>query len=224
MLSELLTVPARQAATLEVTEHRPWPLPEGGWTTGADVGRPALRALAGGRRPAPPARAGSAGDRDARRLRLARDRAVRAHRPAPARDAAAPRAVRAARAQRAHVRDVTAASRGSGSSASTRRARSSSRPPAGCTGCPTSGAHVDARARWVDRVLVFASRGGAEAVRLRGALPGDGRRVQRLCPASLEHFLTERYCLYTVDGGVALSRRDRTIRRGGFSGRRPGSS
>lgn len=33
MLSELLTAPARQAATLEVTDHRPWPLPERGWTS-----------------------------------------------------------------------------------------------------------------------------------------------------------------------------------------------
>jgi uncharacterized protein YqjF (DUF2071 family) len=29
---ELLTAPARQSASLEVTEHRPWPLPERGWT------------------------------------------------------------------------------------------------------------------------------------------------------------------------------------------------
>ena len=28
---ELLNAPARQAATLEVTEHRPWPLPGGSW-------------------------------------------------------------------------------------------------------------------------------------------------------------------------------------------------
>jgi uncharacterized protein len=31
---EYLTAPARQAATLEDTDHRPWPLPDGGWIMG----------------------------------------------------------------------------------------------------------------------------------------------------------------------------------------------
>ena len=34
MTLDLLGAPARQAATLEETEHRPWPLPAGGWVMG----------------------------------------------------------------------------------------------------------------------------------------------------------------------------------------------
>jgi uncharacterized protein len=34
VISDLLSAPARQAATLEVAEHRPWPLPPGGWVMG----------------------------------------------------------------------------------------------------------------------------------------------------------------------------------------------
>ena len=33
-LADLWHAPARQAATLELTEHRPWPLPDGRWVMG----------------------------------------------------------------------------------------------------------------------------------------------------------------------------------------------
>jgi uncharacterized protein len=33
-LVELLTAPARQASTLDETEHRPWPVPDGAWVMG----------------------------------------------------------------------------------------------------------------------------------------------------------------------------------------------
>jgi uncharacterized protein YqjF (DUF2071 family) len=32
MSSDFLTLPARQAAVVEVVDHRPWPLPRGGWS------------------------------------------------------------------------------------------------------------------------------------------------------------------------------------------------
>ena len=31
---ELLRAPARQHSTLDVTDHRPWPLPRGSWIVG----------------------------------------------------------------------------------------------------------------------------------------------------------------------------------------------
>jgi uncharacterized protein YqjF (DUF2071 family) len=34
VLTDLLTTPSRQAASLEATEHRPWPLPSRGWVMG----------------------------------------------------------------------------------------------------------------------------------------------------------------------------------------------
>ena len=114
--------------------------------------------------------------------------------PAPARPAAAARALVVPAARGLHVRHGGRPAGRSGSSRSTigeAAARGGGEARAPAAGLP--GAHHA-------RTTAASLRRDARRARVLAALPRRSRERHRR-PGTLEHFLTERYCLYTADGG-----------------------
>jgi hypothetical protein len=172
---------------------------------GTEPGRPAVRALGRSRVRAAHSGPGWHSYRHVPGSGVGRHHAVRGRRRPSARRAAAAVAVALPRAQRAHVHNHRRPARIWFFSLPTRQASPSSPARASRTSCPT------ASPRWALPAPAAASpTAAAPAPRAPSCAwptsPRDRRPTRR--PARSEHFLTERYCLYTVDRDDRLRRAD----------------
>jgi uncharacterized protein len=196
-LLEAVQAPARQSASLEATDHRPWPLPETSWVMGQtweELLFAHWRVPAGALRSRLP---------EGLELDLFEDEAwigVTPFRVTGLRARGLPPLPLISSFLEVNTRTYVTAGGKPGiwffsldaeSELAVRAARRAYKLPY---------FHADMRAGRRDGRLEYESRRGGERAVLRVAYGPVGDVVEA-DPGSLAHFLTERYCLYTEDAG-----------------------
>jgi len=197
-LLDAVQAPARQSASLEATDHRPWPLPEASWVMGQtweELLFAHWRAPAGALRLRLP---------EGLELHLFEDEAwigITPFRVTGLRARGLPPLPLISSFLEVNTRTYVTAGGKPGIWFFSLDAESELAVEAARRGYKLPYFRAEMRAEWRDGRLEYESRrrrGERAALRVRYRPIGD---VLEADPSSLAHFLTERYCLYTEDAG-----------------------